>query len=81
MDRFKLEYYIKSRGHTFEDLCDECKFSESAFYRKLKGSSEFTQGEIQKIVDALHLTGEEVLETFYPKIFYSKSVLKDTERK
>ncbi len=30
-------------------------FPRSAFYRKCNGGSEFTQGEIQKIVDFLNL--------------------------
>lgn len=55
MDRYKLEYEMKSRGITIEKMCKDLKISRSAFYRKCRGLSEFTQGEIQKIVDYLGL--------------------------
>lgn len=55
MDKFKLEYEMKSKGVTIEKLCKDLNISRSAFYRKCNGQSEFTQGEIQKIVDYLGL--------------------------
>lgn len=55
MDRYKLEYEIKSRGYTIKQLCNDLNISRSAFYRKCRGLSEFTQGEIQNIVDYLGL--------------------------
>lgn len=55
MDRYKLEYEMKSRGITIEKMCEDLKISRSAFYRKCRGLSEFTQGEIQDIVDYLGL--------------------------
>ena len=55
MDRYKLEYEMKSRGITIEKMCEDLEISRSAFYRKCRGLSEFTQGEIQKIVDYLGL--------------------------
>lgn len=55
MDRYKLEYEMKSRGITIEMLCRDLNISRSAFYRKSRGISEFTQGEIQSIIDYLGL--------------------------
>lgn len=55
MDKFRLEYEMKSKGVTIEALCNEIGISRSAFYRKCKGLSSFTQSEIQKIVDFLGL--------------------------
>lgn len=55
MDKFKLEYEMKSRGITIECLCEHIGMSRSAFYRKCNGISEFTQSEIQKIVDYVGL--------------------------
>ncbi len=55
MDRYKLEYEMKSKGVTIEKLCKDLHISRSAFYRKCRGQSEFTQGEIQNIVDYLGL--------------------------
>ena len=55
MDRFKLEYEMKKRGINVAQLCQNCGISRSAFYKKIKGVSEFTQSEIQAIVDFLGL--------------------------
>lgn len=51
MDKYKLEYEMKSRGITAEKLCHDLNISRSAFYRKCNGISQFTQKEIQDIVD------------------------------
>jgi transcriptional regulator with XRE-family HTH domain len=55
MDKFKLEYEMKSKGITIENLCKEIGISRSAFYRKCNGLSSFTQSEIQQIVNFLGL--------------------------
>lgn len=55
MDKYKLEYEMKRKGVTQEILCKAINMSRSAFYRKCNGMSEFTQGEIQAIVDFLEL--------------------------
>lgn len=55
MDRYRLQYEMKKRGVTVEILCNAIKMSKTAFYRKCKGTTEFTQGEIQAIVDYLRL--------------------------
>lgn len=56
MDKLKLEYEMKVRGISVDDLCHAVGISRSAYYRKVSGKSEFTQGEIQKIVDLLELS-------------------------
>ena len=56
MDKLKLEYEMKTRGVSVEELCNSIGISRSAYYRKVSGKSEFTQGEIQKIVDYLGLS-------------------------
>ena len=55
MDKYKLEYEMKSRGITSAELCTAIGISKSAFLRKCNGTSEFTQSEIQKIVDYIGL--------------------------
>lgn len=55
MDKIKLEYEMKKRGITVQMMCDELNISRSAFYRKCNGKSEFTQSEIQGMVDFLNL--------------------------
>lgn len=72
MDKYKLEYEMKSRGITIERLCHDLKMSRSAFYRKCNGISEFTQSEIQNH-SGLYWPGFS-----NGNFFYRKSVLKDT---
>ena len=55
MDKALLEYEMNKRGVSKSDMCAMLGISRSAFYRKCVGESEFTQGEIQKIVDFLNL--------------------------
>lgn len=55
MDRYKLEYEMKVRNVSIEELCEAIGMSRSAFYRKTRGVTDFTQSEIQEIVDFLHL--------------------------
>lgn len=55
MDKLKLEYEMKKRGVTAIALCAHLGISRSAYYRKVNGTSEFTQGEIQMIIDLLEL--------------------------
>ena len=55
MNKARLEYEMNLRGVSRSDLCKILGISRSAFYRKCNGISEFTQGEIQKLVDWLNL--------------------------
>lgn len=55
MNGDKLKEEMRKRGITNNDMCQHLKMSRSAFYRKCNGKSEFTQSEIQKIVDFLGL--------------------------
>ena len=55
MDRYKLEYEMKVRNVSIEELCEAIGMSRSAFYRKTRGVTDFTQSEMQEIVDFLHL--------------------------
>ena len=55
LDKAKLQYEMNRRNVSIGDMCAKLGMSRSAFYRKCNGISEFTQGEIQKIVDILEL--------------------------
>ena len=55
MNKALLDYEMKKRGVTNGDMCAMLGISRSAFYRKCNGRSEFTQSEIQKIVNFLDL--------------------------
>lgn len=53
MDKARLEYEIKRKGHTIRELCEHLGIDRSTYYRKVSGVSEFTQGEIQEIINFL----------------------------
>lgn len=55
MDKLKLEYEMKRKGISVNALCSSLGISRSAYYRKINGTSEFTQSEIQMIIDLLEL--------------------------
>lgn len=55
MDKALLEYEMKKNDVSIGEMCDKLGISRSAFYRKCNGKSEFTQSEIQTIVDVLRL--------------------------
>ena len=55
MNKALLEYEMNRKGKSISDMCSMLGISRSAFYRKCNGISEFTQSEIQKIVDFLGL--------------------------
>ena len=55
IDAMLDEYEMKKKGISIQEMIENLSMSRSAFYRKCNGISEFTQGEIQKIVDILDL--------------------------
>ena len=55
MNKARLEYEMNLLHVSKSDMCAMLGISRSAFYRKCNGESEFTQSEIQKIVDFLNL--------------------------
>lgn len=65
LDKYKLEYFIKRKNLTRDDLCTQMGLSKSALYRKCKGITEFTRSEILKLVDILDLSGQDILDIFF----------------
>ena len=56
MNKNKLMYEMAEKGVSIMEMCKKLGISRSAFYRKCNGISEFTQSEIQTIVDSLELS-------------------------
>lgn len=56
MNKYLLEYEMKKNGISNAEMCKLIGISRSAFYRKCNGLSEFTQGEIERIVEVLGLS-------------------------
>jgi transcriptional regulator with XRE-family HTH domain len=65
MNSNKLKARMVERGINGQTLSREIGISESAFYRKLNGTSEFTQGEIKAIAQALEMDTESMLAIFF----------------
>lgn len=65
MDKAKLMYEMQKRHVSIQEMIGVLGISRSAFYRKCNGISEFTQSEIQKIVDYLDL--ESPVDIFFAK--------------
>lgn len=55
MDKLKLEYYIKSKGYSTDEVCNILGISRSAFYRKMNQTSDFTRNEIELLIKTLEI--------------------------
>lgn len=55
MNYERLKLAMDKKGVTDKMMYTQLGISRSAFYRKCRGITEFTQSEIQKIVDYLQL--------------------------
>lgn len=53
MDRYRLEYEMKRRHISRDELCQAIGMSRTSFYRKCTGKSDFTLTEINKITHFL----------------------------
>jgi predicted transcriptional regulator len=60
-----LEMYIRRAGITNRDLAKVVGLSQTGFYDKLKGTTEFRQSEIKIITDHIGLTNEERDSVFF----------------
>ena len=56
MDKYKLEYEMKKKGISVEELCSKTGISKTSFYRKINGITEFRLCEIKRIAELLELT-------------------------
>lgn len=55
MNKHKLYYEMGIRNVKVSELCKAIGMSRTTFYRKINGYTEFTQRDIQAIIDYLHL--------------------------
>jgi hypothetical protein len=60
-----LRGYIISKGWKFSDFRKKIGITETAFYRKSHGITEFTCSEISKIIKVLGLSKDEVMNIFF----------------
>jgi DNA-binding phage protein len=62
-----LKAEIARNGLTIPTLAEKVGMNKKTLYGKIKGVSSFTISEVSKIVDALNLTDEAMLEIFFDK--------------
>jgi len=55
MNKARLYYEMAMHGINIEGMCKVLGISRSAFYRKCNGKTEFTLGEVKKIIEILKL--------------------------
>jgi len=60
-----LEAALIMAGIKVPELCQAIGISESAFYRKKAGITEFTQGEISAIAKVCRMTPDVMLSIFF----------------
>lgn len=63
MDKYKLEYEIKSRGKTVDGVCKAAGISRTKYYRIMSGKADITLKEINAIVKYLGL--DSPMEIFF----------------
>lgn len=65
MNAKELKAEMIRKDKSVDQLCAASGFSRSAWFRKLGGESEFTQGEIQAIRRELELDDRQTMLIFF----------------
>ena len=65
MNANELRGKITAKGLNVQTFCDQYGFVRSTFDRKLNGTSEFNREEMEKIIDALDLTWDDIRNIFF----------------
>lgn len=65
MNKTELKVQMLRNGKTADDLCAALGISRSAWFRKIGGESEFTQGEISALRRALDLDDQTTTLIFF----------------
>ena len=68
MNANELKGKITAKGMTVQAFCDQFGFVRSTFDRKLNGLSEFDRDEIERIINTLKMTDEEMRNIFFENI-------------
>ena len=67
MNKLKLKSAMVLRAVSTDLACSEIGISKSAWFRKISGESEFTQGEICKLRELLDLDDHQTAEIFFDR--------------
>lgn len=67
-DTMKLKGKMAERGFRQEDLARAVGIDRSTLNRRLKTGEDFTIGEANRVVAALHLSVEDAVQIFLPTL-------------
>ena len=67
-DTMKLKGKMAERGFRQEDLARAVGIDRSTLNRRLKTGEDFTIGEANRVVAALHLSAEDAMQIFLPTL-------------
>lgn len=56
LNKNALRAKIYSEGYKIKDLTKALGMKESTFYRKMRGTSEFTRIEMENLIETLHIS-------------------------
>ena len=62
-NEFKAE--VVRKGLTLAEVARELGLDPASLSRKINGNSDFYRGEIERIINLLNLSGEDVLRIFF----------------
>ena len=65
-NEFKAE--VVRKGLTLAEVTRELGLDPASLSRKINGNSDFYRGEIERIINLLNLSGEDVLRIILPTI-------------
>lgn len=65
LDKIALKAAIMKRGLTQEKLAYMINMSENSLSKKINGKVQFTLVEIQRMIQCLELSNEEILSIFF----------------
>ncbi|BDR66688.1 hypothetical protein N072000002_09160 [Clostridium tetani] len=74
MNTTLLKSQIILSNKRIPEIANELGISKSAFYRKLRGDSEFTRQEISKIINLLNLSVETAMAIFFNEKVSNKTL-------
>ena len=72
MDANKLRGKIAECGMTVGEFCNQAVFNRSTFDRKIHGKSDFTVGEMRRIIQVLGLSDNDTRNIFFAETVAEK---------
>lgn len=66
-DKNLLRYIMSEKNTSVDDICKSLGVSESTYYRKINGYSDFYRHEIITISNVLGLSDEQIYNIFFNK--------------